>query len=327
MKVLVTGAGGFLGGYICKELLRRSYDVVAVDNLSKYQRILQSHKGNPHYTFHRSNAAIPESLKHLLEDCDYLIAGAAVVGGVNFLQQYPYTMLRDNEKITSATFEAAKWAMWKGKLQKITVISSSQVFEAAEGKDLPVSEDSIRRIPPPKTAYALQKLTLEYFARACWDQHKLPYTIVRPFNTVGPGDYDHVIPQLAHKVLSLKGDKPLRILGTGEQTRHFTHATDMARGIVTCMAHQNATNEDFNLSSPEYLSIEELARMIWHKIKGPEPFRVQHDPAHAADVMHQHTITTKARDRLGFETKITLDEMVTEVIDWVKQNGLDTRRD
>ena len=119
-------------------------------------------------------------------------------------------------------------------------------------------------MPPPLSSYGFQKLAVEYFAQAAWDQYQLPYTIVRPFNCVGIGEsralgdeeimsgnvklaMSHVVPDLVQKVL--KGQDPLHILGTGEQVRHYTYGGDLARGIVTAMEHPAALNEDFNLST------------------------------------------------------------------------------
>ena len=138
-------------------------------------------------------------------------------------------------------------------------------------------------MPPPLSSYGFQKLAVEYFARAAWDQYQLPYTIVRPFNCVGIGEsralgdeeilsgnvklaMSHVVPDLVQKVV--KGQDPLHILGTGEQVRHYTYGGDLARGIVTAMEHPAALNEDFNLSTAESTTVLELAEAIWRKIKG-----------------------------------------------------------
>ncbi len=111
----------------------------------------------------------------------------------------------------------------------------------------PSREGDERKIPPPLSSYGFQKLAVEYFARAAWDQYELPYTIVRPFNCVGIGEgralgdveiasgnvklaMSHVVPDLVQKVL--KGQDPLHILGDGEQVRHYTYGGDLARGIV-----------------------------------------------------------------------------------------------
>ena len=116
---------------------------------------------------------------------------------------------------------------------------------------------------------------MEYFAQAAWDQYQLPFTIARPFNCVGIGEsralgdeeilsgnvrlaMSHVVPDLVQKVL--KGQDPLHILGSGDQVRHYTYGGDLATGIVTAMAHPDATGEDFNLSTEEGTSVLRAGR-------------------------------------------------------------------
>ena len=146
------------------------------------------------------------------------------------------------------------------------------VFESADS--WPSYEGQEREIPPPLSSYGFQKLAVEYFARAAYDQYGLPYTIVRPFNCVGIGEMralgevevlsgnvklamSHVVPDLVQKVV--KGQDPLHILGDGTQVRHYTYGGDLARGIVTAMEHPDALNDDFNLSTAESTTVLELA--------------------------------------------------------------------
>ena len=140
-------------------------------------------------------------------------------------------------------------------------------------------------MPPPLSSYGFQKLAVEYFAKAAWDQYQLPYTILRPFNCVGIGEgralgevevdsgnvklaMSHVVPDLVQKVI--KGQDPLHVLGDGSQVRHYTYGGDLAEGIVTAMEHPDAHNDDFNLSTAESTTVLELAEVIWRKIKGPD---------------------------------------------------------
>ena len=172
------------------------------------------------------------------------------------------------------------------------------VFESTD--TWPSVEGDERRIAPPLSSYGFQKLAVEYFARAAWDQYQLPYTIVRPFNCVGIGEgralgdvevpsgnvklaMSHVVPDLVQKVL--KGQDPLHILGDGTQIRHYTYGGDLAEGIVTAMEHPDARNDDFNLSTARSTTVLELAEVIWRKIKGPDvPLRIVSDAAYEHDV-------------------------------------------
>ena len=332
MKVLVTGSAGFIAGYLVQELLERGHDVVGVDNFSKYGEVEKSYGAHSRYRFVRGDAKDVALLKELAADCDHFVASAARIGGIAYFHKYAYDLLAENERILAASFDAAIVAHQRGRLQKMTVLSSSMVFENAVL--FPTPERHHRECPPPTSTYGFQKLACEYFARGAWEQYQLPYTICRPFNCVGIGErralddkevpsgnirlaMSHVVPDLVQKVL--KGQDPIHILGDGNQTRCYTYGGDLARGIATAMFHPASHNEDFNLSSPHPTTVLELARTIWGKVHGGDkPFRHVCDPPFLHDVRQRIPDTSKAKERLGFEAATSLDEMLDEVIPWVR---------
>jgi UDP-glucose 4-epimerase len=332
-KVLVTGSAGFIGGYVVEELLRRGYAVTGIDNFSKYGRIAKSYDHHPNYTLVEGDARDVGLLADVLADCDHFIAGAALIGGISYFHAYAYDLLATNERIIASSCDAAIKAYAGGRLRKVTYLSSSMVFESADV--WPSAEGQELRIPPPMSSYGFQKLAVEYFARAAWDQYQLPYTILRPFNCVGIGEsralgdreilsgnvklaMSHVVPDLVQKIV--KGQDPLHILGSGDQVRHYTYGGDLAAGIVTAMEHADATNEDFNLSTAEGHTVADLAELIWTKIKGPGvPLNFVHDEPFAYDVQRRVPDTTKAERMLGFTATTTVDEMLDEVIPWIEQ--------
>jgi UDP-glucose 4-epimerase len=338
-KVLITGSAGFIGGYVVEELLRRGHRVVGVDNFSKYGPVRHSYDDNPDYRFVEGDARDTELLTSLLADCDHFIAGAAMIGGISYFHAYAYDLLATNERIMAASCDAAIKATKEGRLRKVTYLSSSMVFESTD--HWPSTEGDERRIPPPLSSYGFQKLAVEYYARAAWDQYKLPYTIVRPFNCVGVGEgralgeaevlsgnvklaMSHVVPDLVQKVL--KGQDPLHILGDGTQVRHYTYGGDLAKGIVTAMESEKARNEDFNISTAQSTTVRELAEVIWRKIKGPDvPLRLVSDDPYEYDVQKRVPDVTKAREVLGVEATTSLDDMLDEVIPWVRQAVSDGR--
>lgn len=331
-KVMITGSQGFIGGYVVEELLSRGHEVVGVDNYSKYGRVAKSYDGHPGYRFVEGDATDVDLLSDLLADCDHLIAGAAMIGGISYFHAYAYDLLATNERIMASTCDAAIRAHRQGRLKKVTYLSSSMVFESTT--HWPSAEGDVHRIPPPLSSYGFQKLAVEYFARAAWDQYKIPYTIVRPFNCVGVGEgralgeveilsgnvqlaMSHVVPDLVQKVL--KGQDPLHILGEGNQVRHYTYGGDLAKGIVRCMEHDAAFNEDFNISTAESTTVLELAELIWRKIKGTGvPFNYVSDPAFEYDVQKRVPAVEKAKRVLGFECTTSLDAMLDEVIPWIE---------
>jgi UDP-glucose 4-epimerase len=332
-KVLVTGSAGFIGGYLVEELLRRGHEVVGVDNYSKYGPVTRSYDTHPGYRFVEGDARDAELLGDLLAGCDHFVAGAAMIGGISYFHAYAYDLLAMNERIMAASCDAAIQAHRTGRLRKVTYLSSSMVFESTDR--WPSKEGDERRIPPPLSSYGFQKLAVEYYARAAWDQHKLPYTIVRPFNCVGVGEgralgdievlsgnvklaMSHVVPDLVQKVV--KGQDPLHILGAGNQVRHYTYGGDLARGIATAMEHEAAQNEDFNISTDRSTTVLELAEVIWRKIKGSDvPLRYVSDEPYEYDVQKRVPDVRKARAVLGFDATTSLEEMLDEVIPWVSQ--------
>jgi len=332
-SVLVTGSAGFIGGYVVEELLGRGYDVIGVDNLSKYGQATRSYDDNPRYRFVEGDCRDVELMTDLVSGVDHLMAGAAMIGGISYFHTYAYDLLATNERIIASTCDAAIAAARKGRLQKVTYLSSSMVFESTTV--WPSHEGQEREVPPPLSSYGFQKLAVEYFARAAWDQYELPYTIVRPFNCVGIGErralgdidvlsgnvklaMSHVVPDLVQKIV--KGQDPLHILGDGTQVRHYTYGGDLARGIVDAMEHPDARNDDFNLSTAESTTVLELAELIWRKVNGPDkPFRYVSDPGFSYDVAKRVPTTEKAKNVLGFEATTSLDVMLDEVVPWVAQ--------
>ena len=338
MNVLVSGSSGFIGGYVVEELLSRGHTVVGIDNHSKYGKVAKSYDDHPGYRLVEGDARDVELMTGLLVDCDHFIAGAAMIGGISYFHAYAYDLLATNERIMAASCDAAIKAHQEGRLQKVTYMSSSMVFESTDS--WPSVEGDERAIAPPLSSYGFQKLAVEYFARAAWDQYGLPYTIVRPFNCVGIGEgralgdlevpsgnvklaMSHVVPDLVQKVV--KGQDPLHILGDGTQVRHYTYGGDLARGIVTAMEHPDARNDDFNLSTAQSTTVLELAEVIWRKLKGDAPLNLVSDEAYEHDVARRVPSTEKAKRVLGFEATTSLEEMLDEVIPWIEQAVIDGR--
>jgi len=332
MRVLVTGAAGFICGYLVPELLEAGHEVVGVDDFSKYGPVTKSYDGHPRYRFVQGDAKDAALLTDLAADCHQVVAAAAMIGGISYFHQFAYDLLAENERILAATFDAAIGAHRDGPLARIVVVSSSMVYESATV--FPTPEGAELTSPPPISTYGFQKLASEYFAKGGWEQYRLPWTIVRPFNCVGIGErraardtdvmsgnvklaLSHVVPDLALK--TLKGQDPLHILGAGDQVRHYTYGGDLARGIRLAMESDRAVNEDFNLSTATSTTVTELARAIWHKVHGPErPFRTVSDPPFEHDVQFRVPDVRKAHDVLGFEATTTLDAMLDEVIPWIR---------
>jgi nucleoside-diphosphate-sugar epimerase len=333
MRILVTGAAGFICGYLVPELLEAEHEVIGIDNFSKYGRLAKSYDAHPRYRFVEGDAKDVVLLTELARECDQVVASAAMIGGISYFHEFAYDLLAENERILAATFDAAIAAHQRGTLQRIVVMSSSMVYESATV--FPTPEGAQLTSPPPVSTYGFQKLAAEYFAKGAAEQFQLPYTIVRPFNCVGIGErralrdtdvmsgnvklaLSHVVPDLALK--ALQGQDPLHILGDGNQIRHYTYGGDLAHGIRLAMESPKAIDDDFNLSTAASTTVLELAEVIWRKVHGPDgpPFRYVTDPPFEHDVQRRVPDVRKAREVLGFEATTTLDTMLDEVVPWIR---------
>jgi len=303
-RVVVTGGAGFIGSEVTRQLVARGYLVTVIDDLSK-----AGHEVPPGVEFHKADLTVPGVADELFAGHTACLNLAAKIGGIGYFHEFPATILSENNKLYSMTFDAA--------------VKSSLVFESAT--IFPSKESDLQSIPPPVSAYGFSKLSGEWYCHAFSDQFGLPFTICRPFNAYGvneyPGEdvgYAHVIPDLTKKILD--GQRPLELLGDGEQTRAFTHVRDIARGIITALESDAAVNQDFNISARQETRIVELAEQIFTICAPGETFQWRSAPAFTYDIRRRIPDTTKARDLLGFESEVSLSEGLREVVDWLRSS-------
>jgi UDP-glucose 4-epimerase len=311
-NILVTGGCGFIGSEVVKKLIQKGYSVRVADNLSKPESSVKEG-----YEFVKCDLTDKKATNEVFKGIDKCINLAAKIGGIGYFHKYPATILSENNKIYSATFEAAV----ENKIKRMIYISSSMVFESAT--KFPSKENDVRKIPPPVSSYGFSKLIGEQYCQAFWDEYKLPFSICRPFNAYGinefPGEeigYAHVIPDLIKKILS--GQYPLEILGDGNQVRCFTHVSDLADGIIEVMESEKAVNEDFNIADSHPIAMIDLAEILW-KIAGmKKPFKVKNMPGFKFDIKKRIPDTTKIQETLKWKARIDLRKGLEEVVKWIK---------
>lgn len=312
LKFLVTGGCGFIGSEVVKHLLKKGCYVRVVDNLSKPESKVKSG-----YEFIKADLTDSVVANKVFSGIDICINLAAKIGGIGYFHQYPATILSENNKIYSATFESAA----KNKIKRMVYISSSMVFESAN--KFPSKEKDLHKIPPPVTSYGFSKLCGEWYCRAFWDEYRLPYSICRPFNAYGvneyPGEeigYAHVIPDLIKKIFNLQ--YPLELLGDGQQTRCFTHVSDLANGIITVALSKKAVNKDFNIANLQEIKMIDLAQLLWKLCGQKRKFKVKYVSGFPYDIRRRVPDVSKIKKILGWQPKVKLEDGLKEVINWLK---------
>ncbi|OLS23332.1 MAG: UDP-glucose 4-epimerase [Candidatus Heimdallarchaeota archaeon LC_3] len=334
--IFITGSQGFIGSYLCNEFLDKGYTVFGIDNYSKYGKIVRRHDSHKNFYFKSIDLAksTVKNIENEIKDWkfEYIIAGAAMIGGISYFHKFAYDLLAANERILANTFDLAIQKFKENNLKRILVLSSSMVFERTTV--FPTPELEIDKCPPPLSTYGFQKLASEYFCKGVWEQHNVPYTIIRPFNAIGIGEekaisdnesytsgdlqllLSHVVPDLIVKCL--KAQDPLHILGKGNQVRHYTNGKDIARGVRLALESDKAVNQDFNISHQQPHTVLQVAKVIWNKINPNKPFKVVNDPPFEYDVQTRSPDVTKAKNILGFEAEISLEESLDQIIPYYK---------
>lgn len=310
-KILVTGGAGFIGSEIVRQLLNSGHQVRVADNLSKKDAQIDKRA-----EFTKVDLTAKEETEKIFQDIDICINAVAKIGGIGYFHKYPATILSENNKLYSSTFEAAV----KNKIKRMVYISSSMVFESAN--TFPSKEDDIFKIPPPVSSYGFSKLSGEWYCRSFWDEYKLPYSICRPFNAYGINEfperevgYAHVIPDIIRKILS--GQYPLEMLGDGQQTRCFTHVSDIANGVITVAFHKNAMNETFNIGTSEEVKMIDLSKKIWKVMQIKKPFKVTFVKGFKFDIKRRVPNVDKAKKLLNWEPKVKFEDGLKEVVNWL----------
>jgi nucleoside-diphosphate-sugar epimerase len=306
--IVVTGGCGFIGSEVVRQLRAKGHAVRVVDNMSK-----PSSRVPDGVEFVRGDLTQAGVAREAFRGARACINLAARIGGIGYFHKLPAEILSENNLIYSHTFEAAV----AERMERMLFVSSSMVFESATR--FPSKEEDLRVIPPPFTAYGFSKLIGEWYCRAFHDQYGLKYSILRPFNAIGPeeeagdevGDA-HVIPDLVKKIRG--GQYPVELLGDGSQTRCFTHVRDIARGIVMALDHPAAENEDFNLGNAEEITMLELAKRIYAAWGDARPFQATFVSGFPSDVKRRVPDGGKAKRLLGWEPQIDFETGLREVI-------------
>ena len=170
-KILITGSQGFIGSYLCAEFLSKGYKVIGIDNFSKYGPLTRPHDSHPNFELIEMDVIdLPrDKILPKLQDVEYIISGAAMIGGITYFHKYAYDLLATNERIMASTFDLAIKLHEKGIFKRIIAISSSMVFENTTV--YPTPEINVKTCAPPLSTYGFQKLAVEYFCKGANEQY------------------------------------------------------------------------------------------------------------------------------------------------------------
>jgi len=312
-RVLVTGGAGTIGSAVVRRLLDEPGLEVRVSDQRPAPDWMREA-----CEVHEGDLRDLDEARGATAGCALSVHLAAIVGGIGNFHKLPHTLLEVNNALYNAVMRAAL----EEQVERLVYVSSSMVFERAT--TFPTRESDLLSTPTPVSAYGFSKLSGEVYCRALHAEHGLPFTICRPFNAYGPGELPddepgiaHAVPDLINKVLA--GQRPLQIFGSGDQTRTLTHVDDIADGVVTAMTHPAGENEDFNVSASEELTVAEIARVVWRACgEHLDAFELEHLPSFEVDVQRRWPSVEKAREVLGWEARIGVEQGIAQTVEWMR---------
>jgi nucleoside-diphosphate-sugar epimerase len=316
LRVLITGGAGFIGSHLSDAYLKRGDEVFVIDDLSTGSiENIRHLKDNPRYHYTIDSVQNQPVTAELVDQCDVIFHLAAAVG-VKLIVESPVRTIETNVHGTEVVLSLAN-----KKKKRLLIASTSEVYGLSA--EIPFREDGnlvMGATTKGRWSYACSKAIDEFLALAYWREKKLPTTVVRLFNTVGPrqtGQYGMVIPTFVKQALS---GRPITVYGSGKQSRCFCYVGDVVGALVKLMDTDESVGEVFNVGSNQEISILDLAQRVKELAKSEsEIVFVPYDEAYEEgfeDMPRRIPDITKVNNLVGFKPEMKLDGILESVIEF-----------
>ena len=314
-KVLVTGGAGFIGSHVVEKLVGLGADVTVLDNLQN-SSLKNLEKVKDKYEFIKGDCTDPATANKACGGQEVVMNLAARVGGIEYNRTHQATMLGDNLLIGTVVLEAAK----NNNVKRFLVVSSACVYPRNCAVPTPESEGFMDEPEPTNGGYGWAKRMSEKLGVYYAEEFGMNIAIVRPYNAYGPRDHfdpetSHVIPALIKRAID--GEDPIKVWGSGNQTRAFLYVEDLVEGMLLAV-EKYPKSDPINLGTNEEISIIDLVKKIL-EITGINA-KIEFDTSKPDGSPRRNSDNTKAEDKLGFLAKTNIDEGLKRTISWYKQN-------
>ncbi len=312
MHILVTGCAGFIGWRVAKKLLEEGHQVVGIDNLNDYYDVrlkeyrLEDLKGHKNFTFHQGDIENLEFLEGVFKKYSFdAVINEAARAGVRASLENPFVYFTTNALGTLNLLELCK----NYGVPKFVLASTSSLYA---GQPMPFKEDL--PVNTPISPYAASKKSAEVIAYTYHYLYGIDVSVVRYFTVYGPaGRPDMSVFRFIKWIME---EKPLEVFGDGSQSRDFTYIDDIAEGTI--LALKPLGYEIINLGNNQPHKLSEVIGLI-EKFTG-KTAKVENREFHKADLKATWADITKAKELLGWQPKVSLEEGIRRTVDWFKEN-------
>jgi nucleoside-diphosphate-sugar epimerase len=311
-RIFITGGAGFIGTTLARELVDRN-TVIAYDNLHRDSVSGTDLGDHPSYQLIQGDILDADALREAAAGATHFVHCAAIAG-VDTVLASPVRTMRVNVIGTYNALEAALATL--PSLERFIDFSTSEVFGTHAFRVEEGQVSTIGSVGEARWTYAVSKLAGEHMAHAYHDELGLPAVTVHPFNVFGP----HQIGGGAIRAFieAALAERDLTIHGDGSQIRAWCYVTDMVNGVLACLERPEAVGQAFNIGNPRSaVTIFDLAQRI-KRLSGAAS-EITFQPLHYADVELRIPNVEKAREVLGWEPRVELDEGLEKTIAWYRE--------
>jgi UDP-glucose 4-epimerase len=310
-RIFVTGGAGFIGTTMARRLVEHN-EVVALDNLHRDALSSTDLAGHPNFALHQGDVLDADAVRELARGATHVVHCAAIAG-VDTVLESPVRTMRVNMIGTYNVLEAA--VATQDTLERLIDFSTSEVFGTHAYNVNEGHVSTIGSVGEARWTYAVSKLAGEHMTHAYHDELGLPTVTVRPFNVFGPGQIGGGAIR-AFIEAALAGDD-LVVRGDGSQIRAWCYVDDMVEALLLCLERPEAVGQSFNIGNPRSaVTIFDLAQRV-KRLTGC-PGEIRFAPLNYVDVELRIPNVGKAREELGFEARVELDEGLAQTIAWYR---------
>jgi UDP-glucose 4-epimerase len=311
--ILITGGAGFIGSHLSRELLKSGRQVSVIDNLSTgLHSNVADLESDSNFRLYVDTVRDVALMEKLMSECDTVFHLASAVG-VKLIMEQPVDTIDTIYQGTEVVLRLARRYR-----NRVLITSTSEVYGKSE--NVPYREDDDRlegATTKHRWAYACAKALDEFLALAHWRESRLPVTIARLFNTVGPrqrSQYGMVVPRFVEQ--ALRNDK-LEVHGDGTQSRCFCHVHDVVQGLISLVDSEETCGQIFNIGSTEEISIQKLAELIISRLQSSSTVQlIPYDKAYGEgfeDMQRRVPSIERIHQTVGWQPTRTINDIIDDV--------------